>query len=104
MRIKRMAWAILPLVVGVAFLTGCQGASADRDLGVAERTYVPPGEMDEYYLFYSGGHGGDVRVAGLPSMRQIKTIPVFNPNAAYGYRSEERRVGRCGEYRLALPS
>jgi|SRR5690625_167591 len=85
MRIKRMAWAILPLVVGVAFLTGCQGASADRDLGVAERTYVPPGEMDEYYLFYSGGHGGDVRVAGLPSMRQIKTIPVFNPNAAYGY-------------------
>ncbi|MEX0741452.1 MAG: hypothetical protein WD079_01560, partial [Phycisphaeraceae bacterium] len=55
-------------------------------------------EMDEYYLFYSGGHGGDVRFAGIPSMRHIKTIPVFNPNAAYGYGYDDKTREMLGEY------
>ena len=38
-------------------------------------SYVAPGDLDEYYLFYSGGHSGNVYVAGVPSMRHISTIP-----------------------------
>jgi len=48
-------------------------------------TYVAPGDMDEYYLFYSGGHSGNVYVAGVPSMRHIATIPVFTPYPGTGY-------------------
>src|SRR5690625_6600924 len=53
--------------------------------------------MDEYYLLYSGGHGGDVCVAGMPSMRHIKTIPVFNPNAAYGYGYDDKTREMLGD-------
>jgi nitrous-oxide reductase len=42
-------------------------------------TYVSPGDLDEFYLFYSGGHSGQIFVAGIPSMRHIATIPVFTP-------------------------
>ncbi len=51
----------------------------------AVATYVAPGDMDEYYLFYSGGHSGNVFVAGVPSMRHITTIPVFTPYPGVGY-------------------
>lgn len=51
----------------------------------AIKTYVAPGDLDEFYLFYSGGHSGNVYVAGIPSMRHIATIPVFTPYPATGY-------------------
>lgn len=46
---------------------------------------VPPGVNDEYYGFFSGGPGGDVRVVGIPSMRLLRRIPVFESSAQYGY-------------------
>ncbi len=57
-------------------------------------TYVKPGDMDEYYLFYSGGHSGQVFIAGVPSMRHIATIPVFTPypGTGYGFDEESRRM------------
>jgi nitrous-oxide reductase len=73
-----------------------EGRRADRTN--AERSYVPPGEFDDYYLFYSGGHGGDVRVAGIPSMRHIKTIPVFQMNAAYGYGYDDATRAMLGDF------
>jgi len=80
------------------FLVACGGdAPAERGTA-AERSYVAPGEMDDYYLFYSGGHGGDVRVAGIPSMRHIKTIPVFSRNSAYGYGYDDRSREMLGEF------
>lgn len=51
----------------------------------ATASYVAPGDLDEMYLFYSGGHSGNVYVAGIPSMRHISTIPVFAPYPATGY-------------------
>lgn len=60
----------------------------------ALRTYVPPGERDEYYMFASGGHSGQIRVYGIPSMRLIRTIPVFRPDSAtgWGFDAESRRM------------
>src|SRR5215471_21666301 len=51
----------------------------------AVASYVAPGDLDEYYVFYSGGQSGNVYVAGVPSMRHIATIPVFTPYPGTGY-------------------
>jgi nitrous-oxide reductase len=64
----------------------------------AQRTFVEPGQLDEFYLFYSGGHSGQVYVAGVPSMRHIATIPVFAPYPATGYGFDEESKAMLGEY------
>jgi nitrous-oxide reductase len=85
------------LTAAVATL-GCHppGArvAASTTTSAAAQTYVEPGKKDAYYLFYSGGHSGQVYVAGLPSMRHIATIPVFAkyPATGYGYDEESREM------------
>ncbi len=62
---------------------------------------VPPGEHDEYYGFWSGGHAGDIRVYGIPSMRQLTRIPVFNREGAKGYGFDDRSsemLEEAGDY------
>jgi nitrous-oxide reductase len=51
----------------------------------AVKTFVPPGSHDEYMLFASGGHSGQVHVLGVPSMRLLRTIAVFTPEPWQGY-------------------
>ncbi|MEA1785226.1 Sec-dependent nitrous-oxide reductase [Arenibacter sp. GZD96] len=58
----------------------------------AERVYVAPGQLDEYYAFMSGGFSGQLSVYGLPSGRLFKVIPVFSQDAekAWGYNEETK--------------
>jgi nitrous-oxide reductase len=56
-----------------------------EDAARAIKTFVAPGGRDEYMLFASGGHSGQIHVIGVPSMRLLKTIAVFTPEPWQGY-------------------
>ncbi|MCB0010592.1 MAG: hypothetical protein KDE34_01790, partial [Anaerolineales bacterium] len=56
-----------------------------EDVAAALKTYTPSGVHDEYVMFASGGHAGQVYVIGIPSMRIIKKIAVFTPEPWQGY-------------------
>lgn len=60
--------------------------------------FVPPGKKDEYYMFASGGHSGQVYVIGVPSLRRIRTIPVFSRDSATGYGWDEESKKMLGGY------
>ena len=73
--------------------SGCSsGSELGGSAGAASKVYVPPGEYDEFYAFFSGGYSGHLTVYGLPSGRLIKTIPVFSQFAenGYGYSEESK--------------
>ena len=106
-RRNRYPWASTLAIVGVA-LAGSQctpsapqrstGGAVQSDVAVAAlKTYVPPGDLDEYYMFSSGGHSGQVYVYGLPSMRHLSTIPVFTPYPATGYGFDDDSKKMLGE-------
>lgn len=95
---------VLALLVAGGLIYACAGGGGQTDLmSVAQqrgispddavralKTFVPPGEYDDYLLFGSGGHSGQVIVVGVPSMRILKVIAVFTPEPwqGYGYGSD----------------
>ncbi|NSL51635.1 Sec-dependent nitrous-oxide reductase [Calidifontibacillus erzurumensis] len=64
----------------------------------AEKVYVPFGEQDEYYLFASGGHSGQMFIYGVPSMRHIRTVPVFSQDSATGWGWSKESLELLGDY------
>jgi nitrous-oxide reductase len=58
----------------------------------ASKTYVAPGQYDEFYNIISGGFNGQMSVVGLPSGRVFRIVPVFsvNPENGYGYSEESK--------------
>lgn len=71
---------------------------SESDVTAALKTYTPSGKHDEYYTFASGGHGGNLIVIGVPSMRILKYIGVFTPEPwqGYGYGDESGDVLKQG--------
>ncbi|MFN8454056.1 MAG: Sec-dependent nitrous-oxide reductase [Anaerolineae bacterium] len=55
------------------------------DVAAALKTYIPSGKHDDYVIFASSGHAGQIFVIGVPSMRLLKTIAVFTPEPWQGY-------------------
>ncbi len=91
----------LPLVAVAAVIAlvavscgGGSGAGSDiakeRKLSQADQdaalmTYTPSGRHDPYIMLASGGHSGQLFVVGIPSMRILRSIGVFTPEAWAGW-------------------
>jgi nitrous-oxide reductase len=101
-----LTWGVLGVILVAGVLAGrCapsgpkgkKAPAATSDIAVAaQKTYVAPGDLDEYYFFASGGHSGQIYVYGIPSMRHISTIPVFTPYPATGYGFDDESKHMLG--------
>jgi nitrous-oxide reductase len=111
MRKSKFAWglgvAAVAALVATAGLGSCAGGGGSADIGAvasarglsdadilaAVKTYQPTGQLDEYLMFGSGGHSGQVLVIGVPSMRLLKVIAAFTPEPwqGFGYGAEEHK-------------
>ena len=67
-----------------AAIAEARGLTA-ADINAALKTYLPTGTHDDYLIFASGGHSGQVLVIGVPSMRLLKVIGVFTPEPWQGW-------------------
>ncbi len=118
MKLRTMKKYLLPFVLmavaGFLLVTACSGLGGDTetpesaavpgdinaiaaergltpaDVEAAVKTYTPTGQHDEYIMFASGGHSGQMFVIGMPSMRLLKVIGVFTPEPwqGWGYGAE----------------
>ena len=78
------------LASNAADIAAARGLTPD-DITAALKTYMPSGRHDDYIMFASGGHGGQLILVGLPSMRILKSIGVFTPEPwqGWGYGSRD---------------
>jgi nitrous-oxide reductase len=104
---RTLVWGLAGVAAAGLLMASCapsapKGArkspAVTSDLATAAmKVYVAPGDLDEYYLFSSGGHSGQVYVYGVPSMRHLSTIPVFTPYPATGYGFDDDTKKMLGE-------
>lgn len=95
------------LLAALAFILGSLAAAQPnlealiRERGLtpeqveaALKTYLPSGQHDTHLMFSSAGHGGQVLVYGLPSMRLLRVIGVYaaEPWQGYGFTTGTQRI------------
>ncbi len=87
--LKLLPVFLLPFLFSQCGQNSSNGALSNTS---GAKTYVPPGQYDEFYAFLSGGYSGQLSVYGLPSGRLFRVIPVFSqdPEKAYGYNEETK--------------
>lgn len=86
---EQIVGAVSGLSADASAIAEARGLTPE-DVSAALKTYVPTGQHDEYIMFSSGGHAGQMFVIGIPSMRLLKSVAVFTPEPwqGWGYGAE----------------